>query len=211
MKRPLVWKNPEIWIDCLFLFLVYCLSSAAMKSELDTFFLRKKKNKNCFNKERKKTPVCSRWAILKVWNTSATTSSEQSGGESSQSHFPVHLCLCWSLGSLTSQSPSPSLSFWEMLLEQLGQAQWFWGILSLTQHCWCLGPSQPPSCPWSSSGRSWIHPQGTLLQQKPPPPTKVEWNTKYLIPLRKERDVFILFCLFLYELEVFSNPVCWLQ
>lgn len=241
MKRPLVWKNPEIWIDCLFLFLVYCLSSAAMKSELDTFFLRKKKNKNCFNKERKKTPMCSRWAILKVWNTSATTSSEQSGGESSQSHFPVHLCLCWSLGSLTSQSPSPSLSFWEMLLEQLGQAQWiwhfqpkypalvmwchlcvsdkghcchtllFWGMLSLTQHCWCLGPSQPASCPWSSSGRSWIHPQGTLLQQKPPPTTKVEWNTKYLIPLRKERDVFILFCLFLYELEVFSNPVCWLQ
>lgn len=63
--------------------------------------------------------------------------------------------------------------------------------------------------PQPSSGRCWIQPQGTLLSQKSP--TKVEWNTKYLIPLRKERDVFILFCLFLYELEVFSNPVCWLQ
>lgn len=87
----------------------------------------------------------------------------------------------------------------------------FWGTLSLTHHCWCLGPSQTSSCPWSSSGRCWIQPQGALLSQESPPTTEVEWNTKCLIPLRKERDVFILFCLFLYELEVFSNPVCWLQ
>lgn len=86
-----------------------------------------------------------------------------------------------------------------------------WGTLSLTHLCWCLGPSQTSSCPWSSGGRCWIQPQGALLSQESPPTTEVEWNTKCLIPWRKERDVFILFCLFLYELEVFSNPVCWLQ
>lgn len=188
--------------------------------------------------------MCSRLAILKVWNTSATTSSEQRGrGEQSVPlRAPLSLLICWVPCDHTDQSPQKNLwafgrscwSSWDRPSE-LGifslylLPQWpdchpcvsdkghpchtllFSGMLSLTHHCWCLGPSQTSSCPWSSSGRCWIRPQGALLSQKSSTPTKVEWNTKYLIPLRKERDVFILFCLFLYELEVFSNPVCWLQ
>lgn len=188
--------------------------------------------------------MCSRLAILKVWNTSATKSSEQTwrGEQPVPLRASLSLLISWSLVTTPTRAPSPCLSFWEILLEQLGQAPWIWHFQPVsratgiwlspvcqwqrslvshpslqrdvvpTHHCWCLGPSQTSSCPWSSSGRCWIWPQGALLSKKSPPPTtKVEWNTTYLIPLRKERDVFILFCLFLYELEVFSNPVCWLQ
>lgn len=187
--------------------------------------------------------MCPRLAILKVWNTSATKSSEQKWrGEQSvtlksssvtadcwvpgKPHWPEPPAQGWAFGRLCWSSWDRRREFDIFSLCLL--PQWsgchscvgdkgchtllLWGTLSLTHHCWCLSPSQTSSCPWSSSGRCWIQPQGTLLSQKsPPPPTKVEWNTKYLMPLRKERDVFILFCLFLYELEVFSNPVCWLQ
>lgn len=235
MKRPLVWKNPEIWIDSLFLFLVYCLSSAAMKSELDTFFLRKKKKYKTALIKKGKNPMCSRLAILKVGNTSATKSSEQKGrGE--QSVTPKASLALLSFGSLVataSRAPSPRLSCWEMVLEHSGRPGEF-DIFSLyllphwsdchwcvsDRDLWCpfcseiLVPDPAllmpfPNLLWSSSVGS--NPRALCSHKKSPPPTKVEWNTKYWIPLRKERDVFILFCLFLYELEVFSNPVCWLQ
>lgn len=124
--------------------------------------------------------MCSRLAILKVWNTSATKSSEQTwrGEQSVPLRASLSLLISQSLVTTPTRAPSLCLSFWEILLEQLGQAPWIWHFQPVTPATviWLS-----PVCQWQ---RSLVSHPSLLRDVVPDPPLLLPWPfPNLLVPL----------------------------
>lgn len=130
--------------------------------------------------------MCSRLAILKVWNTSATTSSEQKwrGEQLVTLRASLALLIFGSLVATLSRVPSPGLRFWELMLEQLGWAQWIWHFQSVS----------PATVIWLSLVCQWqrslmSHPS-VLRHFVPDPPLLMPWPfPNLLVPLVQQWQV----------------------